>query len=83
MYKEIRKAVGPTKKLTSPMQSATGEILHNRDEQLGRWVQHVSLLYSRQNVVTDAALQHMESLPTMDNEPTVEELSKNITVLAP
>ena len=28
----IGKAVGPTKKLISPLQSATGEILHNRDE---------------------------------------------------
>ena len=86
VYDGIRKAVGPTKKLTSPLQSATGEILHSRDEQLGRWVQHFSLLYSRQNVVTDVALQHMESLPMMDdldNEPTVEELSKAITAMAP
>ena len=75
MYDGIRKAVGPTKKLTSPLQSATGEILNSRDKQLGRWVQHFSLLYSRQNVVTDDTLQHMESLPTMDdldNDPTVE-----------
>ena len=50
------------------------------------WVQHFSLLCSRQNVVTDAALQHMESLSTMDdldNEPTVEELGKAITAMAP
>ena len=43
-------------------------------------------IYSRHNVVTDAALQHMESLPTMDdldNEPTNEELSKAITAMAP
>ena len=67
------------------MQSAAEEVLHGRDEQLGRWVQHFSLLYSRQNVVTDAALQQMESLPTMDdldNEPTIEELSKAITAMA-
>ena len=59
VYDEIRKAVGPTKKLTSPLQSATGEILHSRDEKLGRLVQHFFFLYSKQNVVTDAALQHM------------------------
>ena len=67
---------------TSPLQSDTGEILHKRDEQLGRWVQHFSLLYSKQNIVTDAALEHMENLQTMNNldtEPTVEELSKSIT----
>ena len=85
VYDGIRKAVGPTEKLTSLLQSATGEILHNRDEQLGRWVQHFSLLYSKQNIVTDAALKHMESLPTMDDldsEPTIEELSKAITEMA-
>ena len=49
-------------------------------------VQRFFLLYSRQNVVTDATLQHMENLPTMDdldNEPTVEVLSKAITAMAP
>ena len=43
-------------------------------------------LSSRHNVVTDIALQHMESLSTMDdldNEPTVEELSKAITAMTP
>ena len=86
VYAETRKAVGPTKKLTVPLQSATEEILlHSRGEQLGRRVQQFYLLYSRQNVITDAALQNMESLPTMDdldNEPTVEELSKAITAMA-
>ena len=86
MYDRIRKAVGPTKRLTSPLQSATGEILYGRDEQLGIWVEHFSLLYSKQNIVTDAALEHMESLPTMDDldsEPTIEELGKAITEMAP
>ena len=54
VYDGIRKAVGPTKKLISPLQSATGEILHNRDKQIGRWVQHFSLLYSKQNIITFA-----------------------------
>ena len=85
-YDGITKAVGHTKRLTPPLQSATGEIIHSRDEQLGRWIQHFSLIYSRQNVVTDDALQHMESLLVMDdldNEPTHEELSKAITAMAP
>ena len=67
------------------MQSATEEIVRSIDEQLGRWVQHFSLLYFKHNVVTDD-IQHIESLPTMDdldNEPTVEELNKAITAMAP
>jgi hypothetical protein len=45
-------AIGPTKRPTAPLQSATGEILYSRDEQLRRWVEHFSLLYSQQNTVT-------------------------------
>ena len=44
VFDGIIKSVGPTKKLTSLLQSATGSILHNRGDQLGRWVQHFSLL---------------------------------------
>ena len=54
-------------------------------EKLGRWIQHFSLLYSIQNVITDAAFQHKESLTTMDDidtEPTVKELSKAIKTMA-
>ena len=42
------------------------EILHNRVEQLGRWVPF-SIFYSILNIVTDSALKRMESLPTMDD----------------
>ena len=72
MYDGIRKAVGPKKILTSPLQSATREILHDRDEKSGRWVHYFSLRYSKQNTVTDASLKHMENLSTMnelDTEP--------------
>ena len=60
---ESEKQLDPKKKLTSPLQSAKGEILHNRDEQLGRLIQHFALLYYKQNTITDAALKHMENLP--------------------
>ena len=67
VYDGIRKPVGLTKKLTSPLQSATREIIYNRDDQLSRWVQHFYFLYYKQNIVTDTALKHIESLPTMDD----------------
>ena len=76
------KAVGPIKKLTSPLQSVTREILYNRYEQLGRWVQQFYLPYSKHNSINDAKLKHMESLSKMDDldsEQTIEELSKVIT----
>ena len=55
------------KKFTSPL---PGETLPNRDKQLGRWVQHFFILYSKQNTVTDAALKHTENLPTIDDLDT-------------
>ena len=67
VYDAIKKAVGSTKKLTLPLQSFIGEIKPNRNEQLGRWVQHFSILYSKQNIVTDAAIKHMGNLPSMDD----------------
>lgn len=44
-----------------------------------RWVEHISDLYSRQNVVTTAALHAIECLPLIeevDTEPTTEELKR-------
>ena len=48
VHEGIKKAAGPTKKLISAFQSITEEILYDRDEQLGRWVQHIffSLFFS-------------------------------------
>ena len=50
-----------------------------------RWVEHYSDLYSRENIVSPAALDVIDCLPTMDeldSEPLVEELSKTIDSLA-
>ena len=83
--KESEKQLEPKKKLTSTLQSAIAETLYNRDDRLDIWVQHFSLLHSKQNTFTDDAFKNMESLPTMDDlgsEPTIEELSKAITETA-
>ena len=86
VYEGIRKAFWPTKKSTSPLLSETGEILHSRNEQLSRWVQHCFLLYSTQNIVTNDALNSIDILPMMDDlerVPTTEEHSKAIDMMAP
>ena len=72
--------------LTSPKLPKTGEILHSRNEQLDKQVQHFSLLYSTENIISDDALNIMDSLPMMDDldcEPTTEELSKAIGMMVP
>ena len=41
------------------------------------WVQHYSELYSRENVVTEEALNNIEYLPVLeelDSEPTLAEI---------
>ena len=77
--------MGPVQNKMAPLKSSTGEVITDKGQQMEKWVEHYSDLYSRQNVVTSAALDAIECLPTMeelDTEPTVEELSKATDSLA-
>ena len=50
-----------------------------------RWVQHYSELYSRQNVVTEEALNNIECLPVLeelDSKPTLAEIKAVMDSLA-
>ena len=50
-----------------------------------RWVQHYSELYSRENVVTEEALNNIECLPVLeelDSEPTLAEIKAALDSLA-
>ena len=85
MYDGIKKALGPTQSKTAPLKSSSGEIITDKCQQMERWVEHYSDLYSRENTVSTAALDVIDCLPTMDeldSEPLVEELSKAIDSLA-
>ena len=85
MYDGIKKAIGPTKKAMAQLKSATCENIQDKAKQMERWVEHYSELYSRQNHVTDDALDAIENLPMMvelDEKPTVAELKKAIASLS-
>ena len=85
MYDGIKKALGPTQSKTAPLKSSSGAIITDKGQQMERWVQHYSDLYSRENTVSPAALDVIECLPTMDeldSKPSVEDLSKAIDSLA-
>ena len=85
MYDGIKKALGPVQARTAPLKSSTGEVLTDKNQQMERWVEHYSDLYSRQNTVSATALDAIECLPTMkelDVIPTVQELSKAMDNLA-
>ena len=86
MYDGIKTALGPTQSKTAPLKSTTGEVITDQGQQMNRWVEHYSELYSRENTATPSALDSIESLPVMeelDVLPTEEELSKAIDSLAP
>ena len=70
----IKKALGPTQKKSVTLKSSTGEIIKDRAEQMDRWVENYSELYSTENIFTDEALSAFERLPMMqelDAEPTI------------
>lgn len=47
---------------TTPIKSSTGYVITDRGQQMERWVEHFSGLYSVQNTVTPAALDAIEEL---------------------
>ena len=60
MYSGIKKALGPTVK------SMLGEKITDRGQQMARWVEHYSELYSRKTLVTEASLSSIKYLPIME-----------------
>ena len=56
MYDGVKKALGPTHSKTAPLKSSNGEIITDKGQQMEGWVEHYSDLYSRENIVSPAAL---------------------------
>ena len=68
---------------TLEIQNRRGD--HGPDKQMARWIEHYVDLYSRENSVSQEALETIEDLPVLeelDAEPTIEELSKAIDALS-
>ena len=85
MYDGIKKALGQMQSKTAPLKSATGEVITDQGQQMERWVEHYSDLYSRENTVTPSALGAIKCMPTMEElnaEPTMDKLGKVIDSLA-
>ena len=85
MYEGIKQATGKPTKRSAPLKFKTEEVIKDEDKQMSRWVEHYLDIYSRENSVTQEALDSFEDLPVLeelDSEPTLEELSKAIDALA-
>jgi len=76
MYNGIKSdGNGNSAEQDGPLKSTTGEVITDKGQRMERWVEQNSDLYSRQNVVTTAALDAIECLPVteeLDTEPTIE-----------
>lgn len=85
MHNGIKRALGPTQKKSAPLKTITRELIKNRDKQMQHWVEHYSELYTRENVVTEEALNPTECLPTLDElvrEQSLEEIREVMKPLA-
>ena len=84
-YNLMRKALGPTPTKVASLKTMRGEPIEDTKEQLERWVEHYSNLYSK-DVPANPDLE--EALPTfpeateLDQEPTEQELTDAINALA-
>jgi hypothetical protein len=85
MYDGMKKAFGPSAIKITPLKSSSGDIITDRGKQMERWAEHYQELYSRENVVTDSAVESTDLLHEMeelDVPPSVDELRKAVNSLA-
>jgi len=83
LHQKIKVALGPQPSKVAPLKSKEGELIHDKDEQLKRWVEHYSDLYSVDRQLKETAnLPSFPTLPELDNEPTLNELKKAIDDLS-
>ncbi|XP_076461753.1 uncharacterized protein LOC143294207 [Babylonia areolata] len=84
MYDGMKKAFSPCLNKIAPLKSAFGAIITDQSKQVERWAEHYQELYSRENIVADAAMESIPNLSVMeelDIPPSEEELSKAIVSL--
>ena len=81
MYEGMRKAFGPSVTKRAPIKSKEGRILKTRCEQMDRWVEHYSDVYSNRFIIGEDTLAEITQIPTLyelDAIPTREELDAAI-----
>ena len=66
MYKGIKKAFGLSITKDAPLKSASGDIISDRNKQMERWAEHYEELYTRENLVTDTAVENTNPLPVLE-----------------
>ncbi|KAG7305186.1 hypothetical protein JYU34_009222 [Plutella xylostella] len=81
MYQGIKRAIGPTKRKRAAIKDLDGNPIADKNEELTRWAQHYSNLYSQEvDIHPDAlAIFATHSVVTeLDNPPTGDEFFKAV-----
>ncbi len=83
MYSGINEALGPTVKKTTPLRVIDGTIVNGLPGQLGRWVEHYSLLYGTPvdadlNAIS-AAVPQLPVFNELDAEISTMEIERAIS----
>lgn len=78
LYKGIKEALGPKPRRIAPVLDANGQVLTDSSQQMTRWVQYFTDLYSRDAPVDMGAINSIPELPVLldlDALPTTEEVN--------
>ncbi|XP_076462059.1 uncharacterized protein LOC143294568 [Babylonia areolata] len=84
MYDGMKKSLRPMRKQDRTTEVSFRHHYTRPEQQVERWVERYQELYSRENIVADAAVESIPNLPVMeelDIPPSEEELSKAIDSL--
>lgn len=68
-----------------PLKSLTGEVIKVKANQIERWVEQYSELYSKGDTISDDAYETIKSpsyMSKLDELLTIEQLSKAIIIIA-
>ena len=75
--------MGPQINKVAPLKSSTGQQITDRKEQLDRWVEHYSDLYSEERYNSlEEIIPQLPVMTELDAEPTLDELAKAIDKLS-
>ena len=77
MYDGIRKACGPVERKTAPIKAKNGTLLTEKHDQMRRWEEHYTDLYSTRSELNDHARENLPTMPvftSLDQPPTIEEV---------
>ena len=85
MYAGIKTAIGPAVKKTAPLRSKDGIALTKRANEMNRWIEHFSDLYSMERPYTAPAIDKvpsMEIMEELDDEPQFTEMEAVVARLS-